>query len=205
MADVMHEINNPLTIIKGRSDSGLKKLSQDQFEADLHRKYYLSIKESTARIIELVKNIKSVESRPTGTEDLFDFSLHESLENVLKAVNLKSDSRKVDIKLKVEKGVVVFGDRSELEKIFFNLISSSVDAINKNVSSWITIESSQDHDYSYIHFIDSGKDLSPLEFKDLGSVIMESRIIIQRHNGHLILQNDSSSHLIVKLPRNNQA
>ena len=216
MAGITHEINNPLSIIKGVAEQGLKRLDRGQIGPVLHRKNYESIKQSTERIIEVIRNMKSIVSRPIGTEEFFYFSANESIKNVLKAIKYKSVSEKVKFKVNIDEGLLIFGNRSQLEQVFFNMISNSVDAIASQSHPWISIEVKLDADYVLFHFIDSGTGLSSEMYKKIeqgyytsktdgngsGMGLLICKKILTFHQGHLIFQPGQNTHFIVKLQKN---
>lgn len=217
MAGITHEINNPLSIIKGFSEQGMKRLDRGQIEIEAHRKNYESIKQSTDRIIEIIRNMKSIVSRPIGTDDFFYFSANESMKNVLKAIKYKAVSEKVNFTIKIDEGLLIFGNRSQLEQVFFNMLSNSVDAISSQPHPWVSIEVKQDdQNFFSFHFTDSGTDLTSEMYKKIeqgyytsktdgsgsGMGLLICKKILLIHEGNLTLQPDKNTHFILKLPKN---
>lgn len=216
MAGITHEINNPLSIIKGFSEQGIKRIERDQIEAVTHRKVYESIKQNAERIIEVIRNMKSIVSRPIGTEEYYYFSANESIKNVLKAIKYKSTSEKVSFKVTIDEGLLIFGNRSQLEQVFFNMLSNSVDAIASQPCPWISVEVTQDLDFVFFHFIDSGTGLTSEMYKKIeqgyytsktdgngsGMGLLICKKILTNHEGQLIFQPDQNTHFIIKLQKN---
>lgn len=216
MAGITHEINNPLSIIKGFSEQGIKRIERGQIEPLTHRKSYESIKQSTERIMEVIRNMKSIVSRPIGTEEYFYFSANESVKNVLKAIKYKAISEKVTFKVNIDEGLLIFGNRSQLEQVFFNMLSNSVDAIASQSRPWISVEVTQDLDFVFFHFIDSGTGLTSEMYKKIeqgyytsktdgngsGMGLLICKKILTNHEGQLIFQPDQNTHFIIKLQKN---
>lgn len=215
VAGITHEINNPLTIIKGLSDQGIKKLKRDNLDIEAHLKNYESIKGSSERIIEVIHNMKSIIGRPIGTDDFYYFAFYESIENVLKAIKYKSASEKVNFKFEIDKKLLIYGNRSQLEQVFFNLLSNSLDAIASEENPWIKIEVERDDNFFKIHFLDSGKGLSREVYRKIergyytsktngngsGMGLMICKKIVSIHSGTLDFIEDLTTHFIIKIPK----
>lgn len=216
MAGITHEINNPLSIIKGFSEQGIKRIDRGEVAPEDHRKTYESIKQSADRIIEIIRNMKSIVSRPIGTEDFFYFSASESMKNVLKAIKYKAVSEKVKFTISIDEGLLIFGNRSQLEQVFFNMLSNSLDAIASQSQPWVSVEVVQDQDFVSFHFIDSGTDLTLEMYKKIeqgfytsktdgngsGMGLLICKKILLIHEGSLIFNPGKNTHFVLKLPRN---
>lgn len=212
VAGITHEINNPLTIIKVLSEQGIKRLGRNQMDIDSHRKNYQDIKNSSERIMEVIKNMKSIVSRPIGTSDAYSFSLFESLNNVMTAIKYKSEVENVNIHVEIDKTLLIHGNRSQLEQVFFNLISNSIDAIASQQKAWVRVYCEHDESYAYIHFIDCGTGMDDELYKKIeqgfytskangsGMGLMICKKIISIHKGEFHLKKDLNTHFVVKLP-----
>jgi signal transduction histidine kinase/CHASE1-domain containing sensor protein/ActR/RegA family two-component response regulator len=160
-AGVGHEINNPLTIIKGYLNVMLKK-SHSKIglgEKELHE-YLQKIDATSDRIANIVKGLRNFSRSDTSTIQKFD-----AIEALKESVNLLKEiyrSNGIDLVLEdnCQTKVYLKGNRGRLEQVFINLLSNAKDAIEDCESKKITVKTSLVDDGLEISFSDNGVGIS---------------------------------------------
>lgn len=215
---IAHEINNPLSIISGRSQR-LKKIVSQLKISDIERESMHSGLESivvtTERIASIIKGLRAF-SRDTENDPyaLLDFS--DVINETLKLSNERL--KDFEIKVEVSKGhepLNVFGNQTQLSQVIMNLLSNAIDAIAENEDKWIKINLESENNLAIIRVIDSGhgihhetlsKIMNPFfttkpTGKGVGIGLSISKNIIEKHQGSLdyeFFQGHTS--FIIKIP-----
>ncbi|WGL58513.1 PAS domain S-box protein [Pigmentibacter sp. JX0631] len=197
-AGIMHEINNPLSIISS-SIQLLKKSkdNQEQFEQRC-----MQIDKSVQRILKIVAGLKRF-SRSNSNDLRELIYLSDVINEVVIIMNAKIKDNSVDLRINVVSEGKIEGDFVELEQVLINLISNAADAIKKLPDKWITINLFND-DFEkevVLQIIDSGAGISE-EIKEkifnpffttkekgegTGLGLSISKSIIERHKGILLV------------------
>jgi PAS domain S-box-containing protein len=132
-AGVGHEINNPLTIIKGFLATIEHDLKNNL--SDLDKIFYKLKKIDTAsdRISNIVKGLRTF-SR-SDSESLSVFNLTETVQEAYSLINeiLKKEGISLQLHFDPNKSLPVFGNKGRIEQVIFNLLTNAKDA-TENVS-----------------------------------------------------------------------
>lgn len=154
-ASVAHEINNPLTLVSGYLQI-LKKIKDDEKKFD--EKIDILVK-STERIQKIVLGLKKFSRSSNG-------SMHQT-ENIKSIINesfviMELKSKRFDVKLSSELSceIPLQCDAVEIEQVFINLISNSIDAIKDLPERWIKITGNIENEQAILRVIDSGHQIS---------------------------------------------
>lgn len=162
VASILHEINNPLTVISSQSlmiekkitKSGIDKESEEDFYKHISR-----IKETCDRITQIIKGIKNFVHKDEHQEgQVKAVSINQVIEESLMMLNPRLRSSFVEMIYEKVEDFSVKGNGIQLSQIIVNLISNAIHAIEKTDDRWIKLEV---HDKSEteleIHIIDAGK------------------------------------------------
>lgn len=122
--NVSHEIRTPLTLILGPIEK-LEKLTKENTQAN---KYALSIKNNTERLYRLVNELLDFRKAGSGymrlyvfEEDIVSFlkKIFDSFQSLAEAKNINYDFKSSSPQ------ILVYFDRNQMEKVFFNLLSNA--------------------------------------------------------------------------------
>ena len=123
VGNVSHELRTPLTVIKGYIDT-LQNVPQ--FEEARFQRPLVQMNEQTARMENLLKDLLWL-SRIESAETLRKTALTDVAQLVGETVNeLCAAYADRDIRLTVDSGALVLGDRQELHSAFSNLIINAL-------------------------------------------------------------------------------
>lgn len=200
---VAHEVKNPLAIILGGIEFLESKLSQ----ADTETKIAIQkIEESTVRADTIIRNLLEF-SRPSelkieklGAKNLIEDSLSlMKFRLPLKNIKVETDFP--------EEGIIIAIDKNQMMQVLFNILVNSVEAMPKGGNIKIRIYKSRIGEFlpekttCVIEIIDSGEGIAaehlPKLFepffttkegrKGTGLGLSMSKIIVERHDGRLLL------------------
>lgn len=148
---VVHEINNPLTVISAtvsRMDSLLNDPEEFQKRVDIVNRNVLKIN----RIVESLKKY----SRPSSQISLVATPLKKVIEEALFLTELKANSHSVILKLDIQSEGVTLCDEMQIEQVMVNLVNNSIDAIKALPERWVKITLTEDDQHLILQVRDSG-------------------------------------------------
>jgi PAS domain S-box-containing protein len=123
-AGVAHEINNPVGVMLGFTELLLDKLPPDSKEHEMLK----TIERQGLNAKRIVENLMTFARQPAKHEDFTD--INEDIANVLALVQNNLLTKKVDLDLRLAKGLPrVRGDAGELQQVFLNLINNAAAAM----------------------------------------------------------------------------
>ena len=123
-AGVAHEINNPVGVILGFTEMLLDKLPPDSKEHEMLK----TIERQGLNAKRIVENLMTFARQPAKHEEFTD--INEDIANVLALVQNNLLTKKVDLDLRLAKGLPrVRGDAGELQQVFLNLINNAAAAM----------------------------------------------------------------------------
>jgi PAS domain S-box-containing protein len=203
IAGVVHEINNPLTGIKGLSELLMNETQDEEKKKDLQ-----FIHQSSERIEKIVKNLQRFARREEPIRK--QVNIHELIEAVITIRNYEMESRNIKVIKHYQPDLPpVMADPSQLEQVFLSLIINAEDAIhdNQEKAGTLTIATSAVSDNAekgvVIEFSDTGagipSDVFPKLFnpffttkgvgKGTGLGLSVSYGIIKEHGGEISARN----------------
>ncbi len=148
---VAHEIRNPLTSI-----DGFAQLLMNASDKDKIKMYIEEIRKGTQRINHIIDDIltfarsKKMEFKKVNLKDLMN--------EIIKTINVKA--------IFEENGEsIVQGEEESLRRLFVNLITNSVEAMEE--SGLIRIKFEKQNDYLITHVIDNGKGIDEKDLKNI--------------------------------------
>lgn len=174
------------------------------------------VKQSTGRIVELVKAIKSysyMDQAPVQEVDI-----HEGIEDTLTMLGYKL--RNVTVVREFDRSIpriTVYG--TELNQVWTNLIDNAIDAVNG--TGRICIGTSRDLDHVVVEIVDNGPGIPPkiqsrmfehfFTTKSVGSgtglgLVISNAIVANRHGGEIEFESHpGETRFKVRLPINQPA
>ncbi len=162
VAGIVHEINNPLTVIKNQAV--MIKKYQDREQKEKIEKASQSIIKMADKMTKIVEGVKSF-VRQGQHDPATEAYVFETLSEA--AMLLESKFKESQVKLELPKGdgPTLTGNQTQLFQVFVNLMTNSIDAIVEQEERWIKVwaseeKSNENGDYIRLYFQDSGPGIS---------------------------------------------
>ncbi|GEM_PF-1938515 len=161
VAGIVHEINNPLTVIKNRAHRIPKLLKLGDIEraqSDAE-----SINATCTKIEKIIHGVKTFVRH--GQDDPRTIGdLRDSLDQAVLMLESKLKNSFIKVTLPKESIPNVLGNHTQFYQVFVNLLSNSIDALNdgagrsgESISArWIHVEYEERDEEHCLRFIDSG-------------------------------------------------
>lgn len=122
---IVHEINQPLTAIKGYLDL-IQELDAPSEQA---KKHLAIISKSVDRLSKIAAKFKNF-SRNSADEAMSKISLNDSLSAIHEILEHQLLKKEVELSLDLEEGLPpILGDDNSLQQVFMNLIVNAIDAL----------------------------------------------------------------------------
>jgi PAS domain S-box-containing protein len=213
---IAHEINNPLSIIKGYIDLLKRHSSRHSLSAELMLQYVEKMDLTVGRISRIVNGMRRF-SRESSMDDKVEYSLNKIIDETLDICleRITNNGTALNV-VYFERDPIVFCRPVEISQVFLNLINNSFQAIGNLQHPWIKIVCQElPNDYQ-IMIIDCGSGIPTQIQKKLfqpffttkdigvgtGLGLSISRGIIEEHGGELKYSDDAShTTFIINLPK----
>jgi C4-dicarboxylate-specific signal transduction histidine kinase len=200
-AGIAHEINNPLTIVQGKTLILLDKIEQKKFDFQSCRHDLLQIEQNCIRIDRIMKSFKSVSSKID--EEPFELSdLSTIIQQAIDIVKEKFSSKNVKISYKKEsipKDISVQVRPSEIIQVLLNLITNGFDAVENQKDGWVEVGINFSKGVYQVEILDSGSEIDLEVVRHMmepffttkpsgqgtGLGLAIARQIVQNHRGEL--------------------
>lgn len=214
VAGIVHEINNPLTVVKNRAMMIPKYLDKGNHQKIVDSSQTIS--DTCDKMVKIIEGIKTFVRQ--GHRDPYSEAFVFDVMDEAKLL-LETKLREADVKLELPSerdGVLIFGNQTQIYQVFINLISNSIDAIRDQGERWIKVSIDHESDgYVAIRFKDSGRGI-PKEIqkrifesfyttksqgKGTGLGLSLCKKIIEDHGGELLLDDsDQNTCFVISLP-----
>jgi PAS domain S-box-containing protein len=211
---VAHEINNPLTIIRGKTVKLLRSIGPDTENSQGLKVELQKMDASVRRIAKIVQGLRifsdGSDAEPMKLTDFLDI-----MSNVLDLTNQRFAQEEVSLGVKEIPKIKVLCRHGQIVQVLVSLLSNALYAVTDLVEKWVQIDFHVGVDVLEITFTDSGPGILP----ELSSRIFEpffttkpvgkgtglglsiAHGIIENHKGELYLDKSSShTKFIVRLP-----
>jgi signal transduction histidine kinase/GAF domain-containing protein len=213
---IAHEINNPLSIIKGYIDLLKRHSSRNSLNEDLMLQYVDKMDLTVGRISRIVNGMRRF-SRESSQDEKVNYSLNKIIEETLDICleRIINNGTALNVEyFKIEP--IIYCRPVEISQVLLNLINNSFQAIANLTHPWIKIECQEDPGQYQIKIIDSGSGIPSYVQKKLfqpffttkdigvgtGLGLSISRGIIEEHHGQLNYMADApNTCFIIHLPK----
>lgn len=158
-AGIAHEINNSINYISGAIIPLEKKvyaMIPETADRKMIEKLFAAMKEGTSLTVDIVKSLRSF----TGLNqaEFKEVNVRDSVNSI--QTILKSKLRGVDFKCTISADCITHGNLVGLNQVFMNLITNSLDALDKNEKQ-IHINGFKDNNEIVISIKDNGMGIEP--------------------------------------------
>lgn len=214
-AGMSHEINNPLSVIIGKSSILRSFVTKGKIAPEFEA-HFTKIHEMCDRISKIIKNLRSYAR--DGSNDPFDFfDIERFFTDIGELTRMKLDKRGVAFKFTNNSNITrIYGKEIPLSQVVINLINNAADAAEFNEdNNWVELKIEEDGNDVLISVTDSGtgipediqkKMLVPFFTtkpigKGTGLGLSISATIVEEHGGKLIYNKDCpNTQFIIRLP-----
>lgn len=215
-AGLAHEINNPLAIIGGRSQSILAHLRKGEYDTAVLQKNTESIISTVGRIEKIVHGLKTF-SRD-GSRDLFQTKKVQSIvDDTLAFCRTRFENNLIRLSVEIENEQMELDCHpSEISQILLNLLNNAFDALQTIQEKWVQVSVIDQVDAILWKVRDAGLGIpEPLHEKVLqpffttkeagkgtGLGLSIAKGLVERHHGKLFIDRwDSHTCFCISLPK----
>lgn len=141
VAGIVHEINNPLTVIKNQAM--MIEKYQGKYDGEEQQEKVAKSTESIQRTAEkMTKIIEGVKSfvRQGQHDPATEAFVNETLIESAMLLESKFKEAKVELSLPEGDGPTITGNQTQLFQVFVNLMTNSIDAIVELKERWLKVE-----------------------------------------------------------------
>ena len=133
-AEISHEINNPLAIIKGYIELSLELLKESpQVESKLESQL-IKAKTAITRITKIIKSLNHY-SRRTNDDPMVPIYINEIIEDALEFCSEKFNYNKTTIEIDSQNEYLLFCRPVEISQVLLNIFSNALDEVMKLASA----------------------------------------------------------------------
>ena len=164
-ADASHELQTPLTILKGEMEVALRM----QRSPEEYRQVLRSGLEEIDRINHLVDGLLLLARADAGAlkMDLQSLDLNTLLGEVLEQMQVVAEERSIRLQAKRSRSVAVLGDREHLRRLLLNLVDNAIKYTSAGGNVSLSVQS--DGNWASLIISDTGIGLSEDELKKIFS------------------------------------
>lgn len=213
-AGVAHEINNPLTIIHGKTSQLLRRASAQNIDAVNLQESLEKIMETTTRIAKIIKGMRSI-SRDASNDPFETIELKKLGGHIFALCSERFRINEVKFEMGLIPDVALECRATQIEQLILNLLNNSYDAIATMPEKWIHLDFIVANNRVKIIVTDSGDGIDPRIIEKLmqpffttkevgkgtGLGLSVSRAIADEHQGMLFYDQTSlNTSFVFELP-----
>ena len=215
---IAHEINNPLAIIIGNADQGIRFFDAKIFNKDGTTSRLLKIRTMSSRILVIIQGLLYfARSETNEPKKLVDFK--NTIEKDISLAGEKIRTRGINIQTDLPEGVSVECWEIQISQVFLNILNNAIDAVSsleELKERWIKVESHLvDSELLEVRISNGGpkiaKEVAAKLFNPFfttkpigegtGLGLSISKGIVESHEGNLIVENHGKhTSLLIRLP-----
>lgn len=211
---IAHEINNPLTIIRGRSKQALTQLGTSP-ESDGIRKDLTKIVETVDRIARIIRGLRTF-ARNAENDPMSQVSVSAIIDNTLALCQERFKKHGIELKIYPVPEATITCREVQISQVLLNLLGNAFDAVTGLPVPWVSVTVKDLSNRVRIEVRDSGRGVSPENIDRImepffttkpvgagtGLGLSISKGIVEDHHGSLFLDTSSSSTCFVfELPK----
>jgi len=149
-AEIMHEINNLLTVIHGYSQLLTQQISPDNSS----KNYVNTINEEIKRCKEIAKNILELSRSKQTTEKI---NINELIRKIVNFLKISKISKNIQFTLNLKEGIpLINANSNHIHQAILNILLNGTEAVKKNQKGIIEIKTEKDENNIVIKIKDNG-------------------------------------------------
>ena len=156
LVEIVHQINNPLTAIKGNADLALLHCQEDPLALQRNLKAIVTATNNISEINKKILNLHMAKHENATKEKINMKWLLDDCLNMFAGLMV---IQKISLEKKMEGDLPqVFGDRFGLQQVFRNLIMNAIEAMEGKLDKQLTVTTEIDQTDSWVsvHIADTG-------------------------------------------------
>lgn len=161
-AGIAHEINNPMTIIQGRSEQILHALRQTPPNLEKVSEVTENIMKNVQRVAKIIKGLRSF-ARHTGDSEYAYVSVAEVVHETLDLCAERFKVNGVQLRLAaIDEKLTIRARGPQISQVLLNLFNNAFDAVSEmHNERWIDITVTETFESVQINVTDSGTGITP--------------------------------------------
>lgn len=217
LSGIMHEINNPISIITSRIQLIKNVLESEVVDIDKLKKSFEVVSRNAYRTSKIITGVKTL-FRETSADNFVHVELKEIILNSQDAVLEKVEKHEINLEISyVNCGeeTMIFCFPLQISQVLINLIGNSSDAIRDRDEKWIKVRFERFNSHFGIFVTDSGIGLTEEVQKKIelpfytskkagegsGIGLHISKKIIESHRGRFYYNSESqNTEFVIELP-----
>lgn len=217
VAGIVHEINNPLTVIKNKA--AMIKKYEEKGQAERVIEASEKIEETCGRMGKIIEGVKSF-VRQGQMDPHTDAFINDTLREAALLLESKLKDADVELILPSGSGGLIEANQTQIYQVFVNLLTNSIDAIRDLKDRWIKVESFEESSGMLkLIFLDSGPGIPEETAKHIfdsfyttkgkgkgtGLGLSLCRKIIEGHGGDISIDfSQKNTTFVIHLPMSGQ-
>jgi PAS domain S-box-containing protein len=212
---IAHEINNPLSIIKGYVDLLKRHSARNTLSQELMLQYIDKMDHTVGRISRIVTGMRRF-SRESSFDQKTDYAINKIIDETLDICLERINNNGITVNVDHLEGAVINCRPVEISQVLLNLINNSFQAIANDPHPWIKIKCEEIEKYYRISIIDSGHGIKPEYRRKLfqpffttkeigvgtGLGLGISKGIVEEHQGRLYYLDEApNTTFVMELPK----
>lgn len=217
LSGIMHEINNPISIITSRIQLISNIFQSDNVDMNMIKKSFDVISRNAYRTSKIIAGVKTL-FRETSIESFVNSELRDIIQNTNEAIVEKIKKHEVNLEITYKncsEDTKIFCFPLQISQVLINLINNSCDAVRSAELKWIKVRFEMFESHFAIYVKDSGVGLSEEIQKKIelpfytskkagegsGIGLHISKKIIESHRGRFYYNSVSqNTEFIIELP-----
>lgn len=200
-ATLLHDINNPLTMISGNI-SLIKGQYPELLEDEKLAKKFTSLETATNRIIKMTQRMGRFSRVKTNAKE--ETSLNTIVNHSIEFITHKLNKNKITVNNNIPNDTEIVGDAISLEQVFTNLISNASDAMEKTQTKDLTLDYQREKGHHLILVKDTGTGIEKEKIeqvfssffttkeagKGTGLGLSSAKRILEDHQGDIMITSE---------------
>lgn len=209
-AEIMHEINNLLTVIHGYT-----QLLSEQIDPDNSSKSYVStINEEIKRCKEIAKNILELSKNKQTVEKI---NINQLIRKIVDFLKISKIAKNIRFNLNLGEGIpLIDANSNHIHQAILNVLLNGIEAIGKNKDGFIEIKTEKEKNNIIIKIKDSGPGMPEEEInkilkpfytskeKGTGLGLYITHKLVKKYNGEIKIESkkDEGTEFTLIFPSN---
>lgn len=210
---IAHEINNPLSVIQGKTALLLKRIKENRLEKVNLPDEIQKIHDTCIRITKIIQGMQAL-SRDSKGDPFIAITVSEHIDKMIGLCAERIRNHKIQIIIQCDESIRIQGRSEQVGQVILNLLNNAIDATKDCAQREIRIKAHRQSNKIIISVSDSGPGV-PAELRDrimepffttkdvgkgTGLGLSISRGLMEAHKGQLLLAEGLPTTFILEFP-----